>query len=55
MGIWEINAIELFLKGGPIMWPILLCSIIAVAIIIEKLIYFKSISTDVHKLKNDVF
>ena len=30
--------IELFLKGGVLMWPILLCSILSLAIIIERLI-----------------
>ncbi len=32
-----------FLKGGIIMWPLLICSIISVTIIIERLIYFRSI------------
>lgn len=28
---------ELFIKGGPMMWPLLACSVIALAIIIERL------------------
>ena len=32
---------EFFLKGGPLMWPILLCSVIAVAVVLERLIYFQ--------------
>lgn len=31
---------ELFIKGGPFMWPLLLCSIVAVGVIIERLITF---------------
>lgn len=33
-----MNLFDLFLKGGIVMWPILLCSIIALAVIIEKYI-----------------
>jgi len=31
---------EMFLKGGPIMWPLLLCSILSLAITIERLFYW---------------
>ncbi|MDA0985998.1 MAG: MotA/TolQ/ExbB proton channel family protein [Bacteroidetes bacterium] len=31
-----MNLYDLFIKGGLVMWPILLCSIIAMAVIIEK-------------------
>ncbi|MFH1441678.1 MAG: MotA/TolQ/ExbB proton channel family protein [Candidatus Omnitrophota bacterium] len=34
---------SLFLKGGPLMWPILLCSIAAAAIILERLYFFYKI------------
>jgi len=55
MGIWEINAGQLILRGGPVMVPIILCSVFALAIILEKLIYFSSIHTDTNKLKQQVF
>ena len=55
MGVWELNAGELILAGGPIMVPIILCSISALAIILGKLFYFSSIQTDIHKFKNDAF
>lgn len=36
-----MNLIEMFLKGGTIMWAILACSIIAVAVIIERFLVIK--------------
>jgi len=38
--------LELFVKGGPVMYFILLCSLVAAVIIIEKLIYFRRIRVD---------
>ncbi|RME33938.1 MAG: MotA/TolQ/ExbB proton channel family protein [Deltaproteobacteria bacterium] len=32
--------IELFVKGGPLMWPLLVCSVIALALFLMKLIWF---------------
>jgi len=55
MSIWEISAGELLKLGGPIMIPIIICSIIALGIILGKFIYFSSIQTNTHKLKQEVF
>ena len=41
MGLWQV-----FLAGGPVMWPILLCSIFALAIAIEKFWHLKKITID---------
>jgi len=32
--------IHWFVKGGPVMWPLLLCSIIAVAVILERVVFW---------------
>lgn len=54
-GIWEMNAWTLIKAGGPIMWPILICSFFALGIVIEKLNYFRSIKTDSGQLKQKIF
>jgi biopolymer transport protein ExbB len=54
-GIWEMNAWKLIKAGGPIMAPILLCSLFALGIIIEKLIYFSLMKTNVSQFKAKVF
>ena len=36
--MWSIGMWEFMMKGGPIMWPILVCSVLAFGILIERLI-----------------
>jgi biopolymer transport protein ExbB len=55
MGSGDIHAWQLMIKGGPVMWPIFLCSVVALTIFIEKLFYFASIATNVVDLKRKVF
>jgi len=54
-GIWEMNAWSLIKAGGPIMVPIILCSVFALGIVIEKLLYFGFIKTNVARLKRQIF
>lgn len=46
MDIWHMDPVKVFLAGGPIMWPILVSSIWALAIIIEKIWHLSRIRTD---------
>ncbi len=45
-----MNLLDLFLKGGLVMWPILLCSLITVAVIIEKYIVLSRSNVDPKQL-----
>jgi len=37
---WDQSLLELFRKGGFAMWPLLVCSILGIAIVIERGVYF---------------
>lgn len=41
--------IELFFKGGPLMYPILLCSVVGVAVIAYKFFQFRAILGDIEQ------
>ncbi len=45
---------EFMHKGGPVMWVIFLCSIIALAVVIEKLLQLKRVSIDTSKFMGDI-
>jgi len=47
MDFWKMSAWQIFKAGGPLMWPILLCSIFALAITMEKLLHLHKIRIDV--------
>lgn len=46
MDLWKISLWQLFLQGGPLLWPILLSSIFAFAIMLDKFIYLHKIRID---------
>lgn len=43
MTIWDQSLMQLFLKGGFAMWPLLFCSVVGMAIVLERLVYFQRI------------
>lgn len=49
MSVWQV-----FMAGGPVMWPILLCSIFALAVIIEKFWHLNRIKIDTEKFLNSI-
>jgi biopolymer transport protein ExbB len=46
MDLYKMSLLQILLAGGPLMWPILLCSIFAVAIVVERLWYLRRIDID---------
>jgi biopolymer transport protein ExbB len=46
--------IDIIQKGGPVMWPIAIAAIIAIAIILERLIYFFITTTNYEKFKENL-
>jgi biopolymer transport protein ExbB len=37
---WEVYMIQLFIEGGPVMYPILACSIITMTVILERMFFW---------------
>src|SRR5262249_57484491 len=50
----ESSLIELYVTGGVFMHPILLCSIVGLAIILERLYYFAKARTDTKRLLSEL-
>jgi len=46
--------LDIIQKGGPLMYPILLCSIIALAIVIERLYYLHKIKIDTKEFMSNI-
>ena len=55
MTIWQMSAWKLIAAGGPVMTPILLCSFLALTIVIERLMYYATVSTNAQQLKHKIF
>ena len=54
MDLYKMSLWQIFLAGGPVMWPILLCSIFALAIIFEKFWHLNKIKIDTQKFLRDI-
>jgi biopolymer transport protein ExbB len=54
MDLWKMSLWRLFIAGGPVMWPILLCSIFAFAIILEKFRHLYKIKIDTQDFLNSI-
>ncbi len=48
----ENTMFTFIIKGGPVMWPIIGCAIIALSIIIERIIYFFFTGTDYERFRD---
>jgi biopolymer transport protein ExbB len=46
--------LDLVVKGGPVMYPIILCSVIAMAIIIERAYHLYRAKIDTRKFMDDI-
>ncbi|MBF0386658.1 MAG: MotA/TolQ/ExbB proton channel family protein [Candidatus Omnitrophica bacterium] len=55
MMMWESAPWQLFSIGGPLLWPILFCSVFATAIVIDRVLFFYSLNEDVAALKRAIF
>ena len=49
MNMWD--ALQ---KGGPIMWPILVCSFVAFVIVIERTLYLRRVTIDTRKFSEQI-
>lgn len=51
MTVAIINAWGIFLRGGPMMWPIFLLSVLAVTVGIEKFLFLNGVEKNIRKFK----
>jgi len=54
MDLYKMSVWQLFLAGGPVMWPILLCSIFALAIILEKFWHLHKVKIDTQEFLGNI-
>lgn len=54
MDLYKMSVWQVFLAGGPVMWPIFLCSVFALAIILEKIWHLHGIKIDTHQFLENI-
>ncbi len=54
MDLYKMSLWQVFLAGGPVMWPILLCSIFALTIIIDKFFHLHRIRIDTQEFLSSI-
>jgi biopolymer transport protein ExbB len=55
MDLYRMSFWQMILAGKAVMWPIILCSVFALAIVLERLMYFKSIKIDTQQFLLGIF
>lgn len=54
MDLYKMSLWQIFLAGGFLMWPILICSIFALAIAFSKFFYLRSVTIDSRELLSNI-
>lgn len=54
MELYKMSLWQVFLAGGPVMWPILLCSIFALSIVLEKFWHLHKIKIDTQEFLSSI-
>jgi biopolymer transport protein ExbB len=54
MDLWKMSLWQILLFGGPLMWPILLCSVLALAIILDKFWQLRKAKIDTQQFLNSI-
>ena len=54
MDLYKMSVWKIFLSGGPVMWPILLCSIFSLAVAIEKFWHLHTITIDIQEFLSKI-
>jgi len=54
MEAYKMNFWQIIISGGPVMWPIIICSVAALAIVLERLSYFKSIQINTQRYLEEI-